>query len=132
MAWYYYIAAIIISIALWNLMIAVLGLFPQFLSTAVGTLTNTNTKRNVESRHGYRIPIVTTYGYTYNVNGKAYRYSSQGLHSKRRLLPKVSMVFVKWFPRRAYPNKFKGINEWMIGLSMLFMGLVFIWAITYS
>ena len=132
MDWYFIVAAIIIFIALWNLMIAVLGLFPQFLSSAVGTLTKANTKKNVQTRYGYRIPIVTTYGYTYIVKGKTYRYSSQGYHSKRRLLPKVSMVYVKWFPHRAYPNKFKGTTEWAIGLSMLFMGLVFIWAITYS
>ena len=128
----YYIAIIIVIIAigLWNLIIAILGLFPRFLSTAVGTLTDANTKKNVRTRHGYRIPILTRYGYTYSVKGKEYRYAGEELHSKRRLLPKTSMVFVKWFPRRAYPNKFKGTTEWAMGLSLLFMGLLALWTIT--
>ena len=121
------LAAVIIFIGAWNLMIAVLGFIPKLRSTAVGTLSKANTKKNVLTRHGYRIPIVTRYGYTYTVKGKTYRYSSQGHHSKRHLLPKVTMVFVKWFPWRAYPNKFTGTNEWAIGLCMLFMGVVLIW-----
>ena len=129
---YLIFVAIVILIGLWNLMIAILGLFPRFLDTAVGTLTKANTKKNVRSRHGYLIPILTRYAYTYNVKGKEYHYSGEGLHSKRRLLPKTSMVFVKWFPRRAYPNEFKGTTEWVLGLFMLFMGLLFIWVITYA
>ena len=126
------IAVVAIVIGSWNLMIAILGLFPQFLSTTVGTLTKANTKKNVRTRHGHRIPILTRYTYSYTVNGKEYRYSGEELHSKRRLLPKASMVYVKWFPRRAYPNKFKGTTEWALGFVMLFMGIMSLWAIIYT
>ena len=126
------IIAVSIAIGLWNLMIAILGLFPCFLSTAVGTLTDAKTKKNVRTRHGHRIPIMTRYSYIYTVRGKEYRYSSENLSSKRHLFPKTSMVFVKWFPRRAYPNKFKGTNEWVMGLCFLFIGLLLIWVITTS
>ncbi len=126
------IAAIVILIGLWNLTIAILGLFPQCRSTAVGTLTNTNTKKNFRTRRGLFIPISTRYVYTYTVNGRDYRYSGEGLHSERRLFPKASMVFVKWFPRRAYPNKFKGTTEWMLGLLMLFMGSLFLYVILFA
>ena len=131
---YFVFAIIVVSIAigLWNLMIAILGLFPCFLSTAVGTLTDAKTKKNVRTRHGHRIPIMTRYSYIYTVRGKEYRYSSENLSSKRHLFPKTSMVFVKWFPRHAYPNKFTGIVEWAMGLCFLFMGLLLSWAISSS
>lgn len=130
MNYYFAIIVFAVTIGLWNLTIAILGLFPQFLSTAVGSLTYANTKKNVQTRHGQRIPILTRYGYTYYVKGKQYRYTGEEHHSKRRLLPKTSMVFVKWFPRRAYPNKFIGTTEWAVGLCFLFIGLLALWALT--
>lgn len=129
MNYYLIIIAIVIAIGLWNLMIAVLGLFPQCLCTAVGTLSKANTKKNIRTRHGHRIPTLTRYKYIYKVNGKEYHYSSEEIYSKRRLMPKIPLVFVKWFPRRAYPNEFKGTNEWIIGLCMFSMGII-VWVIT--
>ena len=126
---YIVITVIIFLVSLWNLMIAILGLFPQCLSTAVGTLTKSNTKKNVRSKHGYIIPVMTRYAYTYAVNGKKYKYTATMYHSKRRLLPKASMEYVKWFPNRAYPNKFKGTTEWVLGIIMLLAGISLIFAI---
>lgn len=126
---YIIITAIIILIGSWNLMIAILGLFPQCLSTAIGTLSKANTKKNVRSKHGYIIPVMTRYAYTYTVNGKNYKYNATMYHSKRRLLSKASMVYVKWFPHRAYPNKFKGTTEWVLGIILLLAGISLIIAI---
>ena len=119
---YLFIGGCAIAIALWNLMIAILGSFPQCLSTAVGTLSNTKTQTDVKGRWGTHIPILTNYAYSYYVKGKAYRYSGQEMRTKRHLLPKTSMVYVKWFPRHAYPNKFKGENEWVTAFVMLLIG----------
>ena len=105
-----------------------MGLFPQCLSTAVGTLSNKKTHRNVKGRRGSTIPILTNYAYSYRVKGKLYRYSGQERHTKRHLLPKTSMVYVKWFPRHAYPNKFKGEKEWVMAFIMLLIGTVAIYA----
>ena len=127
---YIIITAIIILIGSWNMMIAILGLFPKCLSTAVGTLSKANTKKNIRSKHGYIIPVMTRYAYTYAVNGKKYKYTATMYHSKRRLLPKTSMVYVKWFPRRAYPNKFKGTTEWVLGIIMLLAGISLIFTIS--
>lgn len=120
----YVIIGVCIFMGLWNLMIAVLGLFPRFLSAAVGTLTDTKTKKNHRTRHGLIIPIYTRYVYTYTVKGKQYRYAAESLQSKRRLLPKATMVYVKWFPRHAYPDKFKGTTQWVMGGCFLFLGLL--------
>lgn len=118
------IVAAFILIGLWNLIIAILGCFPQFRSTAVGTLAKANSKKNVRTRHGGILPIQTRYTYTYTVGGKEYRYASEYHHGKRRLLPKVPMVYVKWFPRHAYPYKFKGTTEWVLGIMCLFGGIM--------
>ena len=123
---YFYIfgGGCIIAIGLWNLMIAILGLFPQCLSTTVGTLSTTKTQKNVKGRWGTTIPTLTNYAYLYEVNGKKYRYSGQQMCTKQNLLPKASMVFVKWFPRHAYPNKFKGENEWVVAFVALLIGIL--------
>ncbi len=121
---YIVFVAVIILIGLWNVMIAVFGRFPQFCATTMGTLTKANSKKNVRTRRGGIIPMLTNYAYVYTVNGRQYRYSDQGLHGKRRLLPKAPMVYVKWLPWRAYPYKFKGTTEWVLGLTFLFMGIV--------
>ena len=113
-----------IIVGSWNLLIAILGLFPQCLSTTVGTLSNTKTHKNVKGRRGMSIPILTNYVYHYEVNGRKYRYAGQQMRTKRNLLPKVSMVFVKWFPRHAYPNKFKGENEWCVAFVALLIGML--------
>lgn len=124
MDFYIVIAVSALLVGLWNLTIAVLGCVPRFRATAVGTLTKANSKQNVRTRHGGIIPILTRYAYTYTVNGKEYRYSSEEHHGKRRLFAKAPMVYVKWFPRHAYPNKFKGTTEWVLGIMMLLMGIL--------
>lgn len=125
---YIFIGGCTISIGLWNLIIAILGLFPQCLSAAVGTLSNTKTHKNVKGRWGTSIPTLTNYAYFYCVKGKAYRYSGQELRTKQHLLPKASMVYVKWFPRHAYPNKFTGDKEWVTAFVLLMIGTMTIFA----
>ena len=128
----YSLAVITLFVGLWNLLIAILGLFPRFHGTTVGTLTKANTQKNVRSRHGHLIPRCTQYAYTYTVKGRQYRYSRQMQYSKRRLLPKASLVYVKWFPRHAYVNKFTGEVEWVMGISMLCIACLFLYALTSS
>ena len=116
------IAALFGLIGLWNLMIAVLGLFPKCRATAVGTLASSNTRRNVPGFRRSKIPIQTHYIYVYTVHAKQYRYASTGSHTKSRLFPKVTMVYVKWFPCCAYPEKFTGIRQWVMAVVM-FLGM---------
>ena len=129
-AFIYTLAGVVLFIGLWNLTIAVLGLFPKCRASAVGTLTKANTKINHRTRHGHLIPRLTHYAYTYSVNSKLYRYAREIYRSKRRLLPKISLVYVKGFPRHAYPNKFTGAVEWVTGLGMLFLGALFLYILS--
>ena len=132
MGFYLILGICTIAIGLWNLMIAILGLFPHCRSSTIGTLRNAKTKRNVRGFRGSRIPILTDYAYTYYVNGKEYRYSAQESYTKRHLLPKTSIVYVKGFPRHAYPNKFKGTNEWCIAFVMLLIGILAVFSAILS
>lgn len=120
---YLSIAVIFGLIGLWNLMIAILGLFPQFRATAVGTLTKARSSHNVRCRHCV-IPVLTKYVYIYSVNGRQYKYTREDPKPRRKLFPKASMVYVKWFPRRAYPNKFTGEMEWIFGALSLMMAIM--------
>ena len=88
---YTVIVVAFMGIGLWNLMIAILGCFPGFRSTAMATLIKANSKKNVRTRHGGIIPIQTRYTYIYTVGGKEYRYASEYHHGKRRLLSKVPL-----------------------------------------
>ena len=127
---YIAVITVILAIAVWNLLIAILGLFPQCCSSSVGTLVDRNTKKNVRTPRGRKIPILTRYVYLYTVKGKQYKHSSCIERSKRCLPLKTSMVYVKWCPWRAYPEKFKGTTEWALGLVMLYAGIRIILAIS--
>ena len=123
------ITAVALLFGIWNLMIAILGLFPKYLETTMGTLTRTKNERNVVQHSKYNhtfIPLITYYTYTYHVRGREYRYSNESRHSEKRLLPKVPLVYVKWFPRHAYLRKFKGIREWMWGIFSTLLGAIFL------
>lgn len=123
-------ATVCIIIGLWNLMIAILGLFPRFQVKTIGTLTKANVYRNVHGRH-FIIPTLAQYIYTYTVKNKTYRYSGE-IRSKRRFPPKTTLVYIKGFPRHAYPNKFKGTKEWGLGGFFLFMGILLFLTIMLS
>lgn len=125
MTFFITVSTILIVIGLWNVMIGIFGLFPGFRAETIGTLTKANTYRNVRGKYGI-IPIQTWYAYTYTVKGRKYKYSNNGYHGKRRLLPKARMIYIKWFPWRAYPYKFKGTKEWVFGILFLLMGSTFV------
>ncbi len=120
---------IMIVIGLWNIMVGILGLFPKFRAETIGTLTKAKVSRNIRNKYGRLIRVYTRYAYTYTVRGRNYRYSNEGAHSKRRLLPKARIIYIKWFPRHAYPYKFKGTREWVIGICFLVLGLMYAYLI---
>ena len=118
---------IIVACALmgiWNFTIAILGLFPKFRATTVGTLKKSYTERNVQMRYG-TIPVRTHYTYTYTVNGRKYNHRGSVENNKRSVLQKVHLVYVKWFPWRAYPNRFSGSLEWVLGIFGVVVGAMF-------
>ena len=125
------VVVILLLIGGYNLLIAILGLFPKFKDTTVGTLQKKRTQRNVRIRGG-SVPVVTDYTYQYTVNGKKYKYSSSGRFTKSHLHQKVTMVYLKLFPRYAYPERFTPITQWICGVGMLLLGVMFIIGIFFE
>ena len=111
-------------LGIWNLMIAIIGLFPKFHATAVGTLERSYTERNVQMRYG-TIPVRTHYTYIYTVNGRKYKHRGSVESSRKYVPQKTHLVYVKWFPWRAYRNKFSGGWEWCLGIFGVAMALMF-------
>ena len=123
---YYVLGGLVLAVGLWNLTIAILGCFPRCRRTAVGTLTKAQSWKNVKTRSGGIIPVLTKYRYTYTVKNRTYAYRWEVHHSKRKLFPKVTMVYGVGFPRRAYPNQFMGIWEWLWGVVLTTIGTAFL------
>ena len=122
----YVICGVALALGIWNLTIAILGCFPRYRRTAVGTLTKAQTWKNVKTRSGGTIPFLTKYRYVYTVRDRTYAYNCEAYHSKRRLFPKATMVYVVGFPRHAYPNRFTGQWEWLWGFLWSLIGVLFL------
>ena len=118
------VTVITLLIGIYNLSIAILGLFSKHRAIVIGTLKNKNTQRNVQARWG-KIPVKTDYTYQYTVNGRKYNYHGSVFAAGKRVSKTAPMVYVKWFPRHAYPWRFTAVNQWAWGICMLVMGLTF-------
>lgn len=118
------VTAITLLISIYNLLIAILGLFPKNLLISKGTLKHKNTQRNVQAKYG-KIPVMTNYTYQYTVNGREYNYHGTVHAAGKQVTKNAPMEYVKWFPRHAYPWRFRGTIHWIWGISMLTIGISF-------
>ena len=103
---------------LWFLFLAVWSRNPDHLGTTVGTLTRCHTSKNVATRHGV-VKNLTDYVYTYQVDGKTYIITGMRRQPRRMVLRKVTVVYLKISPRRAYLDQFTGTVEWLIAFVLL-------------
>ena len=128
MEFYIVMTVVLFAIGLWNLMIAILGLFPQCRAMAVGTLANAKHYKNYRGNRNYIIcEHLTRSRYVYAVGNRQYRTRVHNtLGGKRKLLKKVSVIHVKWFPRHGYINSYTGFYEWFSGILFLFFGCAMI------
>ena len=127
MEFYIVMTVVLFAIGLWNLLIAILGCFPQCRATAVGTLANAVHYKNYRTRSGNIIEHLTRAHYIYTVRNKQYRTPVQTtFEGKRKLFNKVSVIYVKWYPRRGYINHYTGFYEWFLGILFLCFGCAMI------
>lgn len=121
------VAALVMLIpGLWFLFLAVWSRNPDHLDTAVGTLTKCHTSKNVTTRYGV-VKNLTDYVYTYQVDGKTYKITGMRRQPRRKVLRKVTVVYLKIFPRRAYLDQFTGTLEWLYAFVLLAGGLVYLY-----
>ena len=112
------------------LWLAYRGRDPRNLAETVGELTKRQHFKNVQVK-SYRVKNLTDYAYTYTVGGRTYRLSGTQWTHPRALLRKCTVVYLKGFPRLAYIGQFTGIQESLIGVSFLILGILCLWISTH-
>ena len=105
------------------LLAALLGRNPRFLGTAVGKLQNSK-RVMVSQRHSSKKVPITTFVYLYEVNGRTYRLKRDSHGSRKSLMQRVTVVYLKGFPRFGYLEKFPC---WQFALFGGFSVLAGIW-----
>ena len=127
---YIVMTVVLFAIGFWNLLIAILGCFPRFRATSVGTLANAVHYKNYRTDSGRIIKHLTRVQYVYTVRNKQYRARVHTTYEgKRKLFNKVSIIHVKWFPRHGYINHYTGFCEWFFGVLFLYFGCAMIYLI---
>lgn len=105
------------------LSLAIYSANPTHLISVPGVLTEKKGYKHlrVKRRH---IPVYTEYAYTYEVKGKLYYY--RGAEEKhRRFVPqRVSIVYLKGFPRIAGVERFSAAALWILGILFSLLGLL--------
>lgn len=116
------------SLGVWFLFLTIYGRNPKNQMHTIGTLIQKKTKRNVAGRH-CTIPVITDYTYSYTVNGKEYRIRHSVQNTKRGIMKKATIVYLKGFPRCAgieqYHNSLHGFLSALLLLGGILMILLF-------
>lgn len=120
------IGGIFLVPGLWFLFLWLYGLFPGTTKTTVGTLARSHTMKNVRTRSGRVIKRITDYTYTYTVNGKLRKIKGSGYHTRRYVPKKVTVVYLRGFPRCAYIEDFTGTRELILAFFFLVNAGIFL------
>jgi hypothetical protein len=117
-----------ITILLLGIFFAVLAIQSKNVNNLISTtgeLTKKKGYKNYKLKSG-SVPNAVEYTYTYIVGGKSYHISGvQHTHS-RNLRKRVTIVYLRGFPRCAYVESFSGIQEWLLAVSFTAMGVCLI------
>lgn len=95
---------------------------PKNTIAVPGVLTKRQGFKNVTIKH-FTVKNLTDYIYTYEANGKQYYKGTQWVHP-RKLFKRVSIVYLRGFPRIAYIDQFTAVNEWALGITLSMLGTI--------
>ena len=123
---YYTIVAIFFLAGAVLLLIALLGRNPKHLGSAVGTLTNSRKVMRRRGKADERKYPATACTYTYQVDGKTYRLKQEGFFARSGLMRKITVVYLKGFPRFGYPEKFPCWHFVVFGIFALLCGICYL------
>lgn len=102
---------------------------PRHLGTAVGKLADSKKVMRREYRYSEKKIPVTTSTYLYEVNGKTYRLKRDGRFGRSTLMRRVTVVYMKPFPRFGYLEKYPSGQFTMLGVLFLLYGAVTLWTL---
>lgn len=123
----YGMAAVCFLIGGFCLFLALWSRDPRHLGTAVGKLADSKKVMRREYRHSEKKIPVTTSTYLYEVNGKTYRLKRDGRFGRSTLMRRVTVVYMKPFPRFGYLEKYPSGQFTMLGVLFLLYGAVTLW-----
>ena len=110
MAFFLTFGIIILLPGLFFLFLAFKGRNPQNLINVPGELTQRKGFKNIRIKT-YTVKNLTDYAYSYEVNGKQYVLKGTQWTHPRKLFKKVSIIYLRGFPRVAYIEHFTGACE---------------------
>lgn len=123
-----FMAAICFLIGIVCLFLSLWSRDPKHLGTAVGVLAESKRVMRQAYRYSDKKVSVTTSVYLYQVNGKTYRLKHDGRFGRSTLMRRVTVIFLKPFPRFGYLEKYPsgqftilGVLTIVYGLSLLLM-----------
>lgn len=114
------VAALLFGAA--HLILALLGKNPRCIGTAVGTLVDSK-KVMVSVKYQRKKVPVTACVYRYEVGGRVYRLKRDSRYSRSSLMRKVTVVYLKGFPRFGHLEQFPTLPLTILGIAGLALGL---------
>ena len=122
--WLY--AALYLAVGAVCLLLGLWSRDPKHLGTAVGKLESSKKVMRYPYRSSTRKIPFTTSRYLYEVNGKTYRLRYETRAGRRTLLPRMTVVYLKGFPRFGHPEKYPSGQFTILGSICIIGGLLFL------
>ena len=122
--WLY--AALYLAVGAVCLLLGLWSRDPKHLGTAVGRLESSKKVMRYPYRSSTRKIPFTTSRYLYEVNGKTYRLRYETRAGRRTLLPRMTVVYLKGFPRFGHPEKYPSGQFTILGTICIIGGLIFL------
>ncbi len=114
----------------WNLAIAIWGSSRENQIRTVGTLEKANHYKNLHTRYGF-VPNWCDCVYVYQVGGKTYKLRIGERKNKNKLLKKVTVVYVKGFPKRAGVEQYSSDEAYVIAICFCLLAAFLLWAVLH-
>ena len=118
---YFAIGGVCLLLALWSRN-------PAHLGTAVGKLDESKRVMRRRYRYSEKKYPATTSTYLYEVNGKVYKLKRSGFFARSSLMRRVTVVYLKGFPRFGYLEKYPAGQFTMVGVFTLICGIMILLA----
>jgi len=106
-----------------SILLALWSRNPKHIGTAVGRL-ECSRRVMVSMKHRRKKVPMTNFVYLYEVNGKTYRLNRDSHASRKSLMPRATIVYLKGFPRFGYLESYPYWLFTLLGITLIICGLM--------
>jgi hypothetical protein len=106
-----------------SILLALWSRNPKHIGTAVGRLDSSK-RVMVSMKHSRKKVPMTNFVYLYEVNGKTYRLKRDTRSSRKSLMPRVNIVYLKGFPRFGYLESYPHWLFTLLGVILILCGVM--------